>query len=49
MVELRRLRINAIAVVHVLRHVPDDERIFPSGKWATIQRRKVSECAKLRT
>jgi hypothetical protein len=25
-------------LTYLLRHVPDSEDVFPSGKWATIQR-----------
>ena len=37
-------------VARVLRHVPDSETAFPSGKWATIQHieAQVDECAKVR-
>lgn len=37
-------------IVQVLRHVPDSEKVFPHGKWTTIQHieSQVAECAKAR-
>lgn len=36
--------------VKILKYIPDDEKIFPRGKWATIQEmeRQIEENAKYR-
>lgn len=34
--------------VQLLKHVPDSEKVFPHGKWATIQsiEQQIEACAK---